>query len=151
LGSAITDLLAAGPAPSWSGTATGLLKALVDRTPVHLRKHLPATPAALGQKLRRLMPDLKALGVEVELDLREGHDSTRMISLRCAESAVRAVGADRCDIDRALRVLVREVGTRNSAVAVEPWRAAMNVGERWPISDPAFRSILRHLEEIGHV
>jgi hypothetical protein len=93
LGSAVTKLLV--EAESWSGTATDLQKALASHAAKHLRNRLPATPASLGQKLRRLRPDLKANGIDVQCGSREGHDSTRVIHLQMTKPPVRAVGADR--------------------------------------------------------
>ena len=88
LGSAITDLLA--DEPSWSGTATELLHAVVSQTAKHLRNRLPATAASLGQRLRRLRPDLKTNGIDVQCGGREGHESARVIRLQRTGVAARA-------------------------------------------------------------
>ena len=92
LGFAIANLLAENQ--SWSGTSTDLLEAVTKRTPTQLRKRLPVTASSLGQELKRLRPDLKTSGIDVDWN-REGHKSTRTIHLRLTTTAARAVIADR--------------------------------------------------------
>jgi hypothetical protein len=89
LGALILQLIELHP---WTGTATQLLAALANLAPWHSRRQLPATPASLGQRLRRLTPDLRGQGISVGSG-RAGHESVRMIHLQRAESADRGGGA----------------------------------------------------------
>ncbi len=66
----------------WEGTATDLLKelgGLVDET-IQRSKAWPTTPNFLGNKIRRFIPPLRKLGIEIELD-RSGHEGTRLITI----------------------------------------------------------------------
>ena len=67
----------------WEGTAAELLRALevqaTERT-VHLRSW-PRTPRGLSSAIRRLAPNLRRAGVEVEFPPRQGHDRRRLIVL----------------------------------------------------------------------
>jgi hypothetical protein len=73
--------------PHWSGTATDLLDALDGRWPRAAKKvHFPASARSLSGALRRLIPNLKEVGIEVELPegTRRGPDGkvARIINLR---------------------------------------------------------------------
>src|SRR5262249_29774590 len=71
---------------SWEGTAAELLSAL-DRQAAEKTKKLkawPTTPRALASALRRLAPNLRAAGIDVEM-ARGRPDRRRMISLRAEE------------------------------------------------------------------
>jgi hypothetical protein len=65
-------------APTWSGTATDLLKALAlwstgDR-------HWPANPRALSSQFQRIAPALRNIGIAVDFS-RQGHEGTRVIHI----------------------------------------------------------------------
>jgi hypothetical protein len=90
LGALLIKLVETG---DWTGTATELLERLVEMTPTHSRRQLPATPSSLGQKLRRLAPDLRSQGIEVGLGSRDGHEGRRLITLRRVDRAVSPVSA----------------------------------------------------------
>ena len=68
----------------WTGTAADLLAATCDRVPVTARgRTWPDTPRAVGSYLRRVAPDLRrGVGVEVEVGVRRGHGSPRIITIR---------------------------------------------------------------------
>jgi len=81
IGPAVVDIATDG----FGGTATELLTALegsVDEK-ITKRKEWPKTPAGLGGALRRLAPDLRGVGLEVEFD-REGKNRRREIRLGTA-------------------------------------------------------------------
>jgi hypothetical protein len=86
LGSLLVQL---GP---WRGTATQLLGTLEMRVSTTSRSRLPATSASLGQKLERLIPDLRAHGIEVTRK-RDGHAGDRLIVLEGPAEPVSAVSA----------------------------------------------------------
>jgi len=68
---------------SWSGTATELLEALdgqADEEKLR-RKEWPRSARGLSGALRRIVPSLRAIGVDIELDLREGHAWKRSIRI----------------------------------------------------------------------
>jgi hypothetical protein len=67
----------------WEGSASDLLPLLDAKTPENTRKHRswPATAAKLGRKLRRLMPALRTVGVDIIYD-RVGHDRQRTWTIR---------------------------------------------------------------------
>ena len=71
---------------TWSGTATRLLDDLKRRSD-EVIVWVPRDPARLSQWLRRLKPDLKAVGIEVTFT-REGRPGTRMIHIRRTDTAV---------------------------------------------------------------
>ena len=73
-------------AKTWSGTATQLLDVLKRRTHAVV-VWVPRDPARLSQWLRRLKPDLKAVGIEVTFS-REGRHGTRMIHISRADDTV---------------------------------------------------------------
>jgi hypothetical protein len=76
----------------WSGTASGLLDILsarVDEATCR-RKGWPHTAQALGNILRRLAPNLRGVGVEIEFTREPGDDRRRLISiLRSSRGAAR--------------------------------------------------------------
>ena len=77
--------------PTWSGTATQLLDDLKRRT-YEVPVWVPRDPARLSSRLRRLVPDLKAAGIEVIFS-REGRPGTRMIHIRREDSTVSTVSS----------------------------------------------------------
>jgi hypothetical protein len=67
----------------WKGTATALLEKLnwlVSET-VLRSKAWPKDATRLSGRLRRLAPALRAVGVAINLDDRDGHDRTRTITI----------------------------------------------------------------------
>lgn len=67
----------------WCGTATELLERVsrgVDQR-AERAKAWPRSPKARGNQLRRLVPTLRTVGVEVEFE-REPHTGRRLVSLR---------------------------------------------------------------------
>src|SRR5262249_22253777 len=77
----------------WEGTASQLLERLnpVGRLP----KGWPQTPRRLSNDLRRLAPQLRSVGVNLEFDLRRGHSGHRIIRVEevAAPSATSASSA----------------------------------------------------------
>ncbi len=67
----------------WEGTARELLDKLNERVPEPDRKSRswPKTPKALADQVRRIAPDLRAVGVNVELWRAPGGRRDRMLSL----------------------------------------------------------------------
>ncbi|TAM55769.1 MAG: hypothetical protein EPN50_10570 [Chloroflexota bacterium] len=87
LASPIRDLIAAGP---WEGTAAALLDrlAVLAGDAVARRKDWPAAPHRLSGQLRRLAPDLRAVGIEVAFDRHAGHAGReRIIRISMQRSA----------------------------------------------------------------
>ncbi len=79
--------LVSGDGP-WSGTASELLATLVSRRPSNppsLEKSWPRTPRALSGNVRRLAPQLRMVGVEVEFGKRGSR--RRPINIRPLEIA----------------------------------------------------------------
>lgn len=68
---------------SWEGTATNLLEALVpytsDRT--RARSDWPKSARRASGDLRRVAPNLRAVGIDVVVGERDGHDRRRLIRL----------------------------------------------------------------------
>ncbi len=64
----------------WTGTATQLLESLNALEVPHSREW-PATPRAVGGKLRYIAANLRAIGIVVEFNL-EGHSRSRIIRIR---------------------------------------------------------------------
>lgn len=98
---ALRDLIADGP--SWSGTATALLKALDGKIDDHVRRlsDWPKTPRALSNTLHRLAPTLRAAQLDVSFD-RVGRNRARTITIRTdGESCVRTVPSVRDEIQTA--------------------------------------------------
>ena len=63
----------------WDGSATELLERLhilADQ----LGRHLPSTPSALSNRLKRLAPNLRKFGIRVEF-VRTGHEGLRTIHI----------------------------------------------------------------------
>ena len=85
----LTELLDKNP--TWSGTATQLLDVLKRRT-YEVVVWVPRDPARLSSRLKRLVPDLKAVGIEVTFS-REGRQGTRMIHIRREDSTVSTVSS----------------------------------------------------------
>jgi hypothetical protein len=67
----------------WSGTASRLLATLSERVDdtIRRRKGWPGTPQALGNTLRRLAPNLRAVGVEIKFSREPGGTRRRLISI----------------------------------------------------------------------
>jgi hypothetical protein len=68
----------------FTGTATDLLQRLNDRTPEKQKqqKGWPANARALSNALRRITPNLRAIGVEVEFLGHRGQQRQRLITIR---------------------------------------------------------------------
>ena len=65
----------------WRGTPTDLLETLrilAGSRPMDL----PKAANTLSAELSRISPNLRGIGIEVELGLRKGHDSKRLIAIR---------------------------------------------------------------------
>lgn len=79
IGGPVRELVADGG--SWAGTATELLEALGRRVgdAAKGQRGWPRSARALSGILRRLAPNLRALGVEIVLDLREPGDRRRRL------------------------------------------------------------------------
>lgn len=92
----LRQLVAAG---GFTGTAAELLDrlgGLVDETTTKT-KSWPKRPHVLSGQLRRLAPDLRAIGVEIEWS-REGHERSRIIDIRTDPgNSVRSVRSVRTD------------------------------------------------------
>jgi len=67
----------------WMGTATDLLAKLDKCTTEKIRKSKawPTTPRALSNRLRRLSPTLRAIGIDLDYE-REGHTRRRLWTIR---------------------------------------------------------------------
>jgi hypothetical protein len=78
----------------WQGTPTGLLDALAEKAGDKVTKHKswPTKPAALTNRLKRLAPALRAIGITVERD-RAGRSGKRVVTLRKQSSASSASSA----------------------------------------------------------
>ncbi|MFQ5716123.1 MAG: hypothetical protein ACE5GQ_03375 [Nitrospinales bacterium] len=91
-----TILSLAKDSGEWGGTCTELLDTLAEKVPEKITrtKSWPKTPAAFSNKLRRLAPALRHVGVEIEFN-RKGTDRRRVVSIRsCPKKTVRAVRVD---------------------------------------------------------
>lgn len=66
---------------SWTGTAAALW-GILDPQHAGGETPLPATGSALSQRLRRIAPALRAVGVEVSWARAATRDRTRTITLR---------------------------------------------------------------------
>jgi len=73
---------------NWSGTATMLLEVLNAKADDDLRRARwwPRSPQSLGGALRRLAPNLRAAGIEVDFDRKPGHGRQRLIKLAATPS-----------------------------------------------------------------
>jgi hypothetical protein len=74
-------------ADEWKGTATDLLTALTNAANmsdvmVAKRRSWPKEAHHLSGRLRRMAPNLRKVGLDVEFDIREGHARTRMMCVR---------------------------------------------------------------------
>ena len=80
---------------AWSGNATQLLKHLGDRagSSVTSRRGWPAGPRQLSGQLKRLAPNLRAVGIDSTFSKATSSDRTRLITLTRIESASGASGA----------------------------------------------------------
>jgi hypothetical protein len=74
---------------TWSGTATDLLTRLSDRagSAVINRKWWPTGPRQLSGQLRRLAPNLRAVGIDITFHKGTSSKRTRIITLKSADSA----------------------------------------------------------------
>jgi len=79
---AVLELL--GHSDPWTGTAAELLKTLTDRVPERIARSRgwPKSARALSGALRRLIPNLRAVGVHVESSRSADRKRTRTISIR---------------------------------------------------------------------
>jgi len=77
----------------WSGTATVLLDALIEKTPDRTTRQRawPKNPSQLGSRLRRVINILKQKGLSISIDRASDHSRSRIISIRNARPAVRSV------------------------------------------------------------
>ena len=68
----------------WQGPATALLARLAERADDALlrRRDWPGAPNALAVQLRRLAPDFRAIGIEIDCEAREPGSGARSISIR---------------------------------------------------------------------
>jgi hypothetical protein len=80
---------------AWSGTATELLTRLSDRagSAVINRKGWPTGPRQLSGQLRRLAPNLRAVGIDITFGKLTSSKRTRIITLTSTDSASDASGA----------------------------------------------------------
>jgi hypothetical protein len=80
---------------AWKGTATDLLEILSThaREKVVTRRDWPTRPNVLSSILRRVAPNLRALGINLAFDVRQPGTGTRLI-------AITAVGCDDGPLDR---------------------------------------------------
>jgi 5S rRNA maturation endonuclease (ribonuclease M5) len=68
----------------WEGTATELLDVLENKTSDKIlkSKQWPKVAQTLSNRLRRLAPVLREVGIELELGIRKGKERKRIISIR---------------------------------------------------------------------
>lgn len=84
--SALTPFLHSLSEPGWEGTASALLTTLNemrgrDQDGSYDKRGWPSHPKALSDKLRRLAPVFRRIGVEIRFYRTAGNDSRRMISV----------------------------------------------------------------------
>jgi hypothetical protein len=91
VGQAVRELLARKG--EWQGTATQLLSELRSAFDDD-RRRLPVAGHSLSNRLRRVAPDLRALGYTIVFD-RVGHESRKMITLRAPDNSVGSDGSAR--------------------------------------------------------
>jgi hypothetical protein len=72
----------------WKGTATGLRgeidRVLLEEIPIEegeRYRQIPRHPSQLSQALRRIVPNLRQVGVDIEIGQSPGDNSTRFISV----------------------------------------------------------------------
>jgi hypothetical protein len=66
VGSAILNLM--GKMPHWEGSASELMNELDQHLPrTTSRKNFPSSPRSMSGQLRRIMPNLVEVGIEVDL------------------------------------------------------------------------------------
>lgn len=77
----------------FTGTATDLLNALQERTPEKVQKQRdwPKKSNALSGQLRRIAPNLRRMGVEIELDGRDRDTRRKVIDMTLADPEEREV------------------------------------------------------------
>ena len=75
----------------WEGTAGELLAALAQRAPEKIQKlkAWPTTPRQLASDLRRVAPNLRGIGIEIEFPGPKGHSRRRMILISAAPGSDR--------------------------------------------------------------
>jgi hypothetical protein len=90
---AIRALVASGP---WSGTASELLPVLTAHVTEVARKERwwPKTAKGLAGALRRLAPNLRAVGVEIQFEREAGGVRRRLITIQTARGSDRPNGPD---------------------------------------------------------
>ena len=81
-GDAVAQAVLSLPLP-WAGTSTELLAALTTAVSDHTRaaRGWPTSARGLSGILRRLAPDLRRAGVDVDADAREGHTGRRLFRI----------------------------------------------------------------------
>lgn len=82
---------------TWQGTASALLSEINSRTSedIQREKGWPKDAARLGNRLRRVAPALRRLGIEIDLDARVGKNRTRVIGIvRRPVADSNEIGAD---------------------------------------------------------
>lgn len=96
IGPAVLKLVGSQPGHTWSGTATELLIALrrVANISDLNRQGWPASPKGVSGGLRRLAPNIRACGVEVEFLREANKERTRTIRLSRVDATQRPGTAD---------------------------------------------------------
>jgi hypothetical protein len=95
VGTAILSLM--GDSPKWEGTATELLDELSRRLPgTASRKNFPTSARGMSGSLRRIIPNLKEVGIEVELPegARRGRDGKVARTITLTNSAWKGASAN---------------------------------------------------------
>jgi hypothetical protein len=108
----------------WEGTATNLLESLTQRADeaTKSRNDWPAAPRRCGGELRRIAPNLRALGVGVEFaDKPQGHDKRMLIWLHRSAQTPSAPPAPPAEFPRYLDGWRPSAGGGTDAWA-QPWR-----------------------------
>lgn len=73
--------------PGWSGTAAELLERLNPGATDDLRRsrEWPKTPRGLSGAIRRVIPNLRSVGIAIKVNLREPGSGRRLISIECRD------------------------------------------------------------------
>jgi len=81
---AVVELADDNEISGWEGTATELQDELENKVSEKIvrSKAWPKTPQTLSNRLKRLSTILRAVGVKVELGIRQGHARRRIITIR---------------------------------------------------------------------
>jgi hypothetical protein len=80
----------------WSGTATDLLDELTERADEQVRraKWWPRTPRGVSGAVRRMAPNLRGAGIEVDFDRATGRERQRQISITMANPPAKPASSD---------------------------------------------------------